>query len=88
MAEQERIRTEITIETRSVVRIKSVSGTGSFCDHCREIVVPILDWQAARAIGTNEEHIEMLRLGGEIHRIEKEGICSASLSRYVEKENL
>lgn len=88
MDEHERSRTEITIESHSVMRIKTVSGTGSLCAHCREIAIPILDWQAARAIGTDRERIESLRLGGEIHEIEKAGICSASLSRYVEKENL
>ncbi|PYT00030.1 MAG: hypothetical protein DMF63_08655 [Acidobacteria bacterium] len=88
MDEDERIRTEITIETQSVTRIRTISGTGSFCSDCREIVIAILDSQAARAIGTNEEHIASLRLSGEIHEIEKAAICSASLARYVRKEKL
>ena len=88
MDEHEGKRTEITIETHSVTRIKTITGSGSFCGACRELVIPMLDWQAARAIGTNEEHIESLRLGGQIHQIEEKGICSTSLSRYVEKKNL
>ncbi len=81
-------RTEITIETHRVMRIKTVVGAGSFCADCCEIVIPILEWQAARAIGTDIEQIESLRRGGEIHQIENAGICSASLVRYVRKENL
>jgi hypothetical protein len=87
MDKHERTRMEITIETHRVMRIKTVTGNGSFCADCREIVIPILESQAARAIGTDREHIESLRLGGEIHRIENAGICSSSLARYVKKEN-
>jgi hypothetical protein len=86
MKEHKSSRTEITIETHRVMRIKTIATTESFCGDCRENVIPILGWQAARAIGTSEEHIELLRLEGEIHKIEAAGICSASLARYLDRE--
>lgn len=88
MDEHERSRMEITIETQSVTRIRTVYGSGSYCAHCGEIVIAIRDWQAARAIGTSNEHVESLRLAGEIHQMQKATICSTSLARYVAKEKL
>ncbi len=80
-------RTEITIETRSVMRINTIAADELFCGECGEVVVPILGWQVVRATGINKKHIESLRLRGEIHKINGVGICSASLSRYLNKEN-
>ncbi len=80
-------RTEITIETRSVMRIKTTATTELFCGDCSEIVVPVLGWQVARAIGINEEHLEFLRLKGEIHTLGEAGICSASLAKYLERSS-
>jgi hypothetical protein len=88
MKEHKPSRTEITIETHRVMRIKMISAPESFCGDCRETVIPILDSQVMREIGISEEHIELLRLSGEIHKLGEVGICSGSLARYLEKENL
>ena len=81
-------RTEIRIETRTTVIIRTSAGgvRRGFCDRCCGETVDIPVPNAALIFGSHEGELELLRAAGDLHLTSLGGLCGTSLAQRFNKD--
>ena len=83
-----RPRTEIRIETRTTVIIRTSAGglRRAFCDRCCGETADIPMPNAALIFGSNEDELDLLQAAGDLHLTSLGGLCGMSLAQRFNKD--
>lgn len=81
MDEHKPKRTEITIETVSVTRIRATGGRVAWCEHCGRNVTPVKEQIAMTIFGNETDNLAAMYREGRLHRLSETEICGDSLER-------
>jgi hypothetical protein len=81
-------RTEIRIETRTTVIIRTSSGgpRRAFCDRCCGETADIPIPNAALIFGSNVDELGLLQAAGDLHLTSLGGLCGMSLAEQFKKD--
>ena len=81
-------RTEIRIETRTTVIIRTSAGgvRRAFCDRCCGETADIPMQNAALIFSAVEAELELLQAAGELHQTSLGGLCVTSLAQRFNKD--
>ena len=81
-------RTEITIETHSllIVKIKTAENARVYCAGCGQTVQPLTLLQAALIFRAGKEQLAALAGAGQIHMAGRNALCPVALAGHFKQE--